>query len=242
MALRFADVECATSAPRSAFRSATTRRQVKRALPASLSQTAPLGMRRLASWKMMPSVWRCPCDDLADAVAHGSRGRRRACRAPAGVARRTPRRRPAQRHDLGARLHARPLLGQHELAAAEVARRARRAAPPPAAGRRARRTGPGAGSCSRRRRSCSSSGVGRVWPASWQRREELGVLAPGSARRCPCASCQRLAIGRERADRAPSRRPLRPAAAGDRRSSGTRRARSRAAPSRRGCESARSSA
>ena len=57
-----------------------------------------------------------------------------------------------ERHHLGARLHARPLLGDHELAARRSRGPAPTAGSPPAAGTRARHRGPDAGSCSRRRR------------------------------------------------------------------------------------------
>ena len=60
----------------------------------------------------------------ADAVAHGDAiGAARALHRAARARRRSRRRPGARRHDLGARLHARPLLGQHELAACEVAAR-----------------------------------------------------------------------------------------------------------------------
>ena len=75
----------------------------------------------------------------------------RACPAPAARApRRSPRRRWRERHDLAARLHARPLLDQQRTRRRRSPRPASTAAPSPAAGTRARRTGPGAGSCSRR--------------------------------------------------------------------------------------------
>ena len=72
---------------------------------------------------MMPSVWRCPERKPAHAMAHvdaigAARALHRAVmhREYDAVA-------SAQRHDFGARLHARALLSEHELAAGEIAPR-----------------------------------------------------------------------------------------------------------------------
>ena len=71
----------------------------------------------------MPSVWRWPERSAADAVAHvDAVDAARALHRPV-MHRKDHAFALAQRHDLHARLHARPLLGQHELAAGEVASR-----------------------------------------------------------------------------------------------------------------------
>src|SRR3546814_2121717 len=59
----------------------------------------------------------------ADAVAHGRAVKALAALHRPAVDREDHRLALRQAHHLGARLHARPLLGQHELAAAEVGRR-----------------------------------------------------------------------------------------------------------------------
>ncbi len=89
----------------------------------------------------------------------------------------------AQRYDFRPRLHARPLFGQHELAAGEIAAPDPIAGSSPAAETRARRRGPGAGSCSRRRRSEASAASAWSAPRHGSARRTPNVRAD-SARRC----------------------------------------------------------
>ena len=92
----------------------------------------------------------------------------------------------AQRQDLRSRLHARALLGQHELAASVVPAGLGQQGSPPGAGRRDRRRGPGAGSCSRPRRTAG----GAASAASARRHGNARGIRrarPDSARRSPSA-------------------------------------------------------
>ena len=104
----------------------------------------------------------------------------------------------AEAHDLGARLHARPLLGQHELAAGKVALRARRAGSRPGAERDARRRRPGAGNCSRPAHSAAEAASAASGP-----RRGSGHGRPrarrGSGPSTPIAAFQRSATGASRA-------------------------------------------
>ena len=161
----------------------------------------------LASWKITPSVWRRPAAQPAHAMAHGDAiDAARAAHRPV-MDREDHRLALAQRHHLGARLHARPLLGEHEFAAVEVVARLRRAGPSPAAERRARHRGPGAGNCSRRGRiagaaasACSGRPCGsardrrRARRDSARRRPSLrssGWRSRRAADRAPCAGGDR---------------------------------------------------
>ena len=137
-----------------------------------------------------------------------------------------------QRHHLGTRLHARPLLGQHELAAGEIAARLRQQ------DRDLQRKHmlavevlmqavvvAGAVLQQQRRRPGLAGGVAAL--------QESVVACPGYRMSMPIASFQRLAMP-EAARTAPDATP-RSGPAADRKNICTRRAQNRGGPSRRGC-------